>query len=65
MITKRHTYAIYHTAESDGDDVCIKDDIGRFALIPVDYLEEFVEDLVMFMNQRWEKASVTTPFNKL
>lgn len=65
MIIKRDTYAIFHTRESDGEDICIMDDIGRKALIPVSVLEDLLEDVVLFANQRWETASVTTKFGDL
>jgi hypothetical protein len=65
MIIKRDTYAIFHTRESDGEDICIMDDVGRTALIPVSSLEDILEDIVLFANQRWETASVSTKFGDL
>ena len=36
MVIRRHEYAIYNTMESDGDEVCITDSLGRYFLIHTD-----------------------------
>jgi hypothetical protein len=58
-------YAIYHTEESEGFDICIKDSCDRFALISKDDVENLIEDLVRFMNYRFETESVFTKFGEL
>ena len=58
-------YAIYHTDESEGLDICIKDSCDRFALISKDDVENLIEDLVRFMNYRFETESVFKKFEDL
>ena len=58
-------YAIYHTDESEGFDICIKDSCDRFALISRDDVENLIEDLVRFMNYRFETESVFKKFGEL
>jgi len=58
-------YAIYHTEESEGYDICIKDSCDRFALISKDDVENLIEDLVRFMNHRFETESVFKKFGEL
>ena len=58
-------YAIYHTSESEGYDICIKDSCNRFTLLTADQVEEVIEDLVRFMNYRFETESVQTKFEDL
>jgi len=64
MKVVNENYAVYHTEESDGFDICIKDSINRFTLIPVDDIENLIEDLVRFINQKTDD-SVFTKFEDL
>lgn len=61
----REYYAIYHTQESDGLDICIKDSCDRWTLISVEELEEFIEDLVAFVGYENKLISVRKPFEEL
>ena len=63
-VVNKH-YAIYHTDESEGLDICIKDSCDRFALISKDDVENLIEDLVRFMNHRFETDSVLKKFGDL
>ena len=63
-VVNKH-YAIYHTDESEGLDICIKDSCDRFALISKDDVENLIEDLVRFMNHRFETDSVFKKFGDL
>ena len=58
-------YAIYHTDESGGLDICIKDSCDRFALISKDDVENLIEDLVRFMNHSFETDTVFKKFGDL
>jgi hypothetical protein len=62
----RNYYAVYHTDESDGLDICIKDSCGRYALIGSgEELEELIEDLVAMSLAKYETGSVFTEFSEL
>jgi hypothetical protein len=65
MIIKRNTYAVFHTSNSDGMDICIKDDVDRFAVINVDNLNNLIEDLVRISMASNTLASVKTRFQDL
>ena len=56
-------YAVYHTKEGEGYDICIKDSCDRYALISVDQVDELIEDLVKFSN--YDADSVFTRFGAL
>jgi Cys-tRNA synthase (O-phospho-L-seryl-tRNA:Cys-tRNA synthase) len=58
-------YAVYHTEESDGYDICIKDSCGRYALISKEDIESLVEDLVRFLQHEDSLVSVHKPFGEL
>jgi len=48
MLLKTEHFAVYHTNESDGMDLCIKDDCGRFALINEDSIGKLIDILLQF-----------------
>ena len=48
MVVRRHEYAIYNTMESDGDEVCITDSLGRYFLIHTDDWSQFVQDIINY-----------------
>lgn len=45
MFLLRNDYVVFATVESNGDDICIMDSIGRFSLIHADHLQTLVHDL--------------------
>jgi len=65
MIIKRNTYAIYHTSNSDGMDICIKDDLNRFAILSTDDINDLIEDLVRISMAGNNLAAVSTRFEDL
>jgi hypothetical protein len=65
MIIKRDTYAVYHTSNSDGFDICIKDDLSRFAILSTDDINELIEDLVRIAMAGNDLADAKTRFEDL
>ena len=65
MIIKKNSYAIYNTNNSDGMDICIKDECGRYMLVYVEDVDQLVEDLVYFTSVNQERADPDTPFGML
>ena len=65
MIIKEKEFAVYHTSESDGSDICIKDPSNRFVLIYEDSIEDLIEVLVRFANKQWDNKSVSVRFEDL
>jgi hypothetical protein len=65
MIIKRATYAIYHTSNSDGMDICIKDDLSRFAILSTDDVNDLIEDLVRISMAGNNLADAKTKFEDL
>jgi hypothetical protein len=62
----RDFYAVYHTDESDGYDICIKDACDRYALFGSgEELDMLIEDLVRISQASNETASVFTEFEEL
>jgi hypothetical protein len=61
----RDYYAVYHTDESSGDDICIKDNIGRYTIVNLADLDQLVEDLVRVILAPPETESVLTEFKNL
>jgi hypothetical protein len=62
----RDFYAVYHTDESDGYDICIKDACDRYALFGSgEELDMLIEDLVRISQARFDTDSVFKKFEEL
>jgi hypothetical protein len=62
----REYYAIYHTDESEGYDICIKDSCDRYALLGGgEELDQLIEDLVTISLAKHELDSVFKRFEEL
>jgi hypothetical protein len=62
----RNYYAVYHTDESDGLDICIKDSCNRYALFGSgEELEMLIEYLVRISQASFETDSAFRKFEEL
>ena len=46
MLIKRDSFAVFNTTESEGRDICIKDDVGRYMLIYETDLSDLIDTLL-------------------